>query len=75
MLKTYSGMDKEKRELLSNLLKRLMIELKNEAVRDNKFFKETLSKRKKSSKLIEDFFLEKKPAKENFAGFLMRAVG
>ena len=39
MLKTYSGMDKEKRELLSNLLKRLMIELKNEAVRDNKFLK------------------------------------
>lgn len=39
MLKTFNGMDKEKRELLSNLLKRLMIELKNEAVRDNKFLK------------------------------------
>ncbi len=37
MLKTYTGMDKEKRELLSDLLKRLMNEIKNETVRDNIF--------------------------------------
>lgn len=39
MIKTYSGLDKEKRELLGNLLKRLMSEIKDEAVRDNKFLK------------------------------------
>lgn len=37
MLKTYTGMDKEKRELLSDLLKRLMNEIKNETVRDKIF--------------------------------------
>lgn len=37
MLKTYNGMDKEKRELLSDLLKRLMNEIKNETVRDKIF--------------------------------------
>ena len=39
MLKTYSGLDKEKKDLLNDLLKRLMGEIKKEAIRDNKILR------------------------------------
>ena len=39
ILKTYSGLDKEKKDLLNDLLKRLMGEIKKEAIRDNKILR------------------------------------
>ena len=39
MLKTYNGLDKEKKDLMNDLLKRLMGEIKKEAIRDNKILR------------------------------------